>query len=98
MRKKLLLLFILCLNLFALDISHSKIQNANTVLLNINEENISEVRLTFNKQNMDFYANPFDVNSFYILLPISYYEKPALNRVIISYIKNNKKVFIGIDL
>ena len=98
MRKLLFLLFILCLNLFALDISHSKVQNANTVLLKINEENISEVRLTFNKQNLDFYANPFDKNSFYALLPISYYEKPALNRVIISFMKNNKKIFKGIDL
>ncbi|MDZ7818517.1 MAG: M23 family metallopeptidase [Aliarcobacter sp.] len=98
MKKTLLILFTLILNLQALNISHSKIENANTVLLKINEENISEVKLTFDKQNINFNENPFEKNSFYALLPISYYQNLGENRIIISYIKDNKKIFKGIDL
>ena len=39
------------------------------------EKNISEPKLTFDKQNIDFYKNPFSSDSYYALLPISYYQK-----------------------
>jgi murein DD-endopeptidase MepM/ murein hydrolase activator NlpD len=98
MKKTLLLLFIFLLNLDAINISHSKIKNANTILIKINEEKISDAKLTFEKQNINFYKNPFLKNSFYALLPISYYQTIGKNRIIISYIKNGKKVFKGLDL
>ena len=98
MKKTLLILFTFIMNLQALSISHSKIENANTVLLKINEENISEVKLTFDKQNINFNENPFEKNSFYALLPISYYQSYGKNRIIISYFKDNKKTFKGVDL
>ena len=70
MKKLLLILSRLFINLHAFNISHSEIKNAGTVLLKINERNISEVKLSFNKQNINFYENPFEENSFYALLPI----------------------------
>lgn len=98
MKKILLLLSILFINLYAFNISHLEIKNAGTVLLKINEKDISEVKLSFNKQNINFYENPFEENSFYALLPISYYEKLGENRIILSYIKNSEKIFKGLNL
>lgn len=98
MKKILLLSFILFLNLNALNLSSSKVENANTVLVKINEKNISKPKLTFDKQNIDFYKNPFSSDSYYALLPISYYQKLGENRVIVSYIENGTKVFKGLDL
>lgn len=98
MKKILLLSFILFLNLNALNISSSKVKNANTVLVKIKEENISDPKLTFDKQNIDFYKNPFISDSYYALLPISYYQKLGKNRIIFSYLKNNQKIFKGLDL
>ena len=98
MKKILLLSFILFLNLNALNLSSSKVENANTVLVKINEKNISEPKLTFDKQNIDFYKNPFSSDSYYALLPISYYQNLGENRVIVSYIENGTKVFKGLDL
>lgn len=98
MKKTLLLLFLFLLNLDAINISHSQVKNANTVLMEINEENISDAKLTFEKQNINFYKNPFEKNSFYALLPISYYQNLGKNRIIISYLQNGKKIFKGLDL
>ena len=98
MKKILLILSILFINLYAFELSNSKIKNANTVLLKINEKNITQVRLTFNEQNISFYENPFEQNSFYALLPISYYKKIGENRIILSYIKDNEKIFKGLNL
>lgn len=98
MEKILSLSFILFLNLNALSLSSSKVENANTVLLKINEKNISEAKLTFDKQNINFYKNPFSSDSYYALLPISYYQKLGPDRIIISYLENENKVFKGLDL
>ncbi len=98
MKKILLLSFILFLNLNALNLSSSKVENANTVLVKINGKNISNPKLTFDKQNIDFYKNPFLSNSYYALLPISYYQKLGKDRIIFSYLENNKKIFKGLDL
>jgi murein DD-endopeptidase MepM/ murein hydrolase activator NlpD len=64
----------------------------------INGENISKPKLTFQKQNINFYKNPFISDSYYALLPISYYQKLGKNRIIFSYLKNNKKIFKGLDI
>lgn len=98
MKTIILILITSFINLHALTLSHHEIKNANTVLLKIKEKNISDVKLTFDKQNIDFFENPFDKNSFYALLPISYYQDLKDYRIIISYIKNGKKVFKGSDL
>jgi murein DD-endopeptidase MepM/ murein hydrolase activator NlpD len=98
MKKILLLSFILFINLNALSLSNSKVENANTILLKINEKNISEPKLTFDKQNINFYKNPFSSDSYYALLPISYYQNLGKDRIIVSYLKDGNKVFKGLDL
>uniref|UniRef100_UPI00404802A6 M23 family metallopeptidase n=1 Tax=Aliarcobacter sp. TaxID=2321116 RepID=UPI00404802A6 len=98
MKKLLLLLFILFVNTNAFEISHKKVKNANTVLLEITKKNIKDLKLTFDKQNINFYENPFKKDSYYALLPISYYQELKKYRVIISYFENNKKIFKGLDL
>ena len=98
MKKIILLSFILFLNLNAFNLSSSKVKNANTVLVKINGKNISEPKLTFDKQNINFYKNPFISDSYYALLPISYYQKLGKDRIIFSYLENNKKIFKGLDL
>lgn len=98
MKKILLITLIFICNLYALKISSSNVKNANTVFLEIEKENISDVKLTFDKQNINFFKNPFKENSYYALLPISYYQKKKEYRVIVSYIENGKKVFKGKNL
>ncbi len=98
MKKIILIILILNYNLFALKLSSNVVKNANTVLVEVTKENISDVKLTFDKQNIDFYENPFKENSFYALVPISYYQKKDNYRVIISYLENEKRVFKGSDL
>jgi murein DD-endopeptidase MepM/ murein hydrolase activator NlpD len=98
MKKILIITLIFLCNLFALEINQSTVKNANTVLLEIQKKNISEVKLTFDKQNIDFFKNPFKENTHYALIPISYYQKKKDYRVIVSYIENGKKVFEGKNL
>jgi len=96
--EKLLLLIILNLNLFAFTLSSNIVKNANTVLLQIQKSNISNVKLSFDKQHIDFYKNPFKENSFYALLPISYYQLYKPYKIILSYMENSKKNFSNIKL
>lgn len=95
MKKNILLLTILISCNFAFELNTNKIKNANTVLVSFTKSNIKKPKLTFMEKNMDFYKNPFKNDSYYLLLPISYYEKPKKEKVIISYIENGKKVFKG---
>jgi len=98
MKKILIISLILICNLFALTISQNVVKNANTVLVEINKEDISEVKLTFDKQNIDFFENKFKENTYSALIPISYFQEKQDYNVIISYIENDKKVFKGLNL
>ena len=98
MKKILLITLIFLSNLFALEINQSSVKNANTVLLEIQKEDITAVKLSFDKQNINFFKNPFKENTHYALVPISYYQKKKDYRVIVSYIQDGKKVFEGKSL
>jgi len=98
MKKISIISFIFLCNIFALEINQKTVKNANTVLLEIKKQNITDVKLTFDKQNIDFFKNPFKINTYYALLPVSYYQKKKDYRVIISYIENGKKIFKGKSL
>ncbi|WP_428024679.1 M23 family metallopeptidase [Arcobacter sp.] len=71
----------------------NSVNNGDTLLIQINEKNISDVKLTFKDINLPFYKNPFKKNSFYALVPISYYNKTSNEKVIISYVRNNIREF-----
>ena len=65
-----------------------------TALLFLEAKNISEAKLTLmskTKFNQKFYKNKFLDNTYYAFLPISYYLAPKEYKVIISYIKDEKK-------
>lgn len=105
MKKSILILLILIIGLNAqealnknLRLSSKKVKNANTFLLTLNEKDIENPKLTFDKHNINFYKHPKNENSYYALVPVSYYKKFGTYRIIISYIKNKKKVFKGLDI
>lgn len=98
MKKIVVLFLLLFINLFALNISSNSVKNANTILIQISKKDISDIKLTFDKQNINFYKNPFKNESFYALIPISYYQKSGDYRVFISYLQKEKRVFEGVNL
>lgn len=80
-------------------ISSKILHNAETALITIVFKNkIKNAKLSFNKQNLNFLKHPFKRNTLYVLLPISYYEKLKKQKIIISYIQNNNKIFKGLTI
>lgn len=98
MKKIFILLFIINQLIFALEISSKKVENANTLFLKIVKENIKEPKLTFDNHNINFFKFPNKKDSYYALVPISYYKDLKKYKIIISYIENEKKVFKGIPI
>ena len=103
--KKFIFIFLLPIFLFSNDIKlylyEKSISNAQTALLYLNAIDIQEAKLTLlDKQplNINFKKNKFKKNSFYALIPISYYKKAKDYKIIISYFKNGKKIFKSIKL
>lgn len=81
-----------------LSIYPKEVQNANTALVLLEEKNISNPKLTFDKKNINLFRHPKKEDTYYALVPVSYYKKKQQYKIVISYIKNNKKVFKGINL
>ena len=98
MRKILLLLLSLNLIVFGLQITPKSVKNANVAMLVLDQKDIKDPKLTFDKQNIKLFPHPSKRDSYYALIPISYYKKFKTYRVIVSYIKDKKRVFEGIDL
>jgi murein DD-endopeptidase MepM/ murein hydrolase activator NlpD len=103
--KIIILLFILSLYLNAKDIKlyfkNNSITNAQTALLILEGKGFLEPKVTFlDKKNINFnfFKNPFDENQYYSLIPVSYYKAAKNYKIIVSYIKNEKKVFKSIKL
>lgn len=78
-----------------ITLSSKKIKNANTLLVTLKKENITNPKLTLDKHNIKFFKKPKSEDTYYALVPISYYKKLGKYRIIISYIKNSKKIFKG---
>ena len=94
MKKIIILLVIYIINLHALTINSNEVKNANTLLITLDEKNISNPKLTFEKKNIDFFKHP-KKEGYYALIPISYYKKRKEYRIIVSYTKNGEKIFEG---
>lgn len=98
----LILLSSFCKAQTKLYIKNPSINNAQTALIFLEDENISKAKLTLldekNPININFYKNPFKQNSFYALLALSYYKKAKDYKIIVSYFKNNKKTFKSLKL
>ncbi|QOY51590.1 M23 family metallopeptidase [Candidatus Sulfurimonas baltica] len=92
MRLSFFLLFLTC-SVFALniDISNSTIANGKTALLEFKKEkNISYEKIVVDKKTYKIFDNPINSEMSYVLLPISYYEKPSKKKVELFY-KEAKK-------
>jgi len=92
---RLLFLFILstCSALaFNINISSSNIANGKTALLEFNKEkNTKYEKLKIGKKTYEIFTNPLDNTKSYVLLPISYYEKPNKKKVELIYEENKKQ-------
>ncbi|PLY07577.1 MAG: M23 family peptidase [Arcobacter sp.] len=98
MKKIIPIILLLIIGLNAINISSQKVKNANTVLVSFQKKDISNPKLTFNKQHINFFKSNKKEDTYYALVPISYYEKVAKHKIIISYIKDGKKIFKGVPL
>lgn len=96
MEKIIPIILMLLISLNAINVSSKKIKNANTVLITIEEKNISNPKLTFDKHNINFFKHQKKENYYYALVPIPYYKKLGKYKIILSYMKKGKKEFKGV--
>lgn len=85
---------LLASTLFSLniDISNSTISNGRTAIIEFDKDkSIEYKKLILDKKSYKIYEHPLDVKKMYVLLPISYYEKPSNKKVKIIYSENSKK-------
>jgi len=88
----LLLLSLSSLSAFTLDSSAVKIANGRTeILLLEKQKDINYLKLTDGKRSYRVFNHPRDVTKQYVLLPESYYNKPALHRLKLKYTQNKKE-------
>lgn len=77
------------------------VNNAQTALLILEAKNIKSPKLTLKDKkplNLNFHKSPFNSDTYYSLIPVSYYKKPMKYKVIISYFQNGKKKFKSVKL
>ena len=87
-----LTLFTCSLFAFNVDISNSTISNGRTALLEFNNDrNIEYDKVVIGKKSYKIFENPVDKEKSYVLLPMSYYEKPAEKKVEIYYKEEEKE-------
>jgi len=87
MRSILLLTLLTCsLFAFGVEVSNTTIANGKTTLLEFQKEkDISYEKVVVGKKKYKVFENPIDKNRAYVLLPISYYEKPKEKKVELLY-------------
>jgi murein DD-endopeptidase MepM/ murein hydrolase activator NlpD len=93
MRLLFLFIFLTC-QVIALtpEISKLTVQNGKTALIEFKKEkNISYDRIVVDKKTYKIFKNPVDNEKFYVLLPISYYEKPTDKNVEVFYNEAKKQ-------
>lgn len=91
-------LFISVLFSSEITVSSTEVKNANTLLVTLKDKNINNPKLTFDKHHIKLFEHPEKNDTYYALVPISYYKKLGNYKIIVSYIKDNKKIFKGIPI
>ena len=90
---KYLLIFILStcsVMAFNINISDSNIVNGKTALIEFDKEkNTKYEDIVVGKKTYKIFTNPVDKTKAYVLLPISYYEKPNKKKVKLVYKEND---------
>ncbi|RXJ88178.1 M23 family metallopeptidase [Arcobacter sp. CECT 8985] len=103
-KKSILLTLVIFINLFAnqtkLYFNKNSISNAQTAVLYLEAKDITNPKLTIleNKININFHKLNGKKNIYYALVPSSYYDINKKLKIIVSYTKNNKKLFDSIYL
>ena len=99
---KYILTLLLLINTFLfssnieINMLEKNLHNAQTALITLNASEIKNPKLSLDKLNINFYKNHFKKDSYYALIPLSYYTKSKQHKIIISYLKNNQKYFKGV--
>ncbi len=75
MKKILLIILSFTAIINALEITPKNVKNANTSLIVLKQKNIQNPKLTFDKHNINFFPYPSKEESYYALIPVSYYKR-----------------------
>lgn len=76
---------------FNVNISSSNISNGKTTLLEFDKEfGTSYEKIVVGKKTYKIFTNPLNKNKAYVLLPVSYYEKPKKKKVELIYKEKNE--------
>lgn len=93
------ILFFLFNNVYAIsfDVKTPIVNKGQTVLITYTSKKDIHAKLTVlkTKKNFIFVKNPLKENSYFALIPVSYYTKHGQYKVIISYQENTEKKFKG---
>jgi murein DD-endopeptidase MepM/ murein hydrolase activator NlpD len=85
-------IFVSTLFSFNMEISNSNIANGKTVIIEFNKEQNKEYeKVVFGKKLLKIYQHPLDAKKMYVLVPVSYYEKPSDKKVEIFYKDKNEQ-------
>ena len=98
MKNILMIIISFFITLNAIEVTPKYVKNATTALIILEGKDISEPKLTFDKHNINFFPFPREKNKYYALIPVSYYKDIKKYRIIISYIKDQKKIFKGLSI
>jgi murein DD-endopeptidase MepM/ murein hydrolase activator NlpD len=74
------------------------VHNGQTALLYLKGKNLHTPKLSLDKLHIDFLKHPHTSDVFFAFVPINYHTKSDTYRIIVSYIKEDKKHFKGINL
>ncbi|RXJ60051.1 M23 family metallopeptidase [Candidatus Marinarcus aquaticus] len=103
---KKIILFLYCILLtfsvnaqeVKLSFKQQSISNAQTALLYLESSvPINSPKLTIEKRNIDFIPHVKKEGTYFAFIPMDYYSKLGEHRIIVSYVKKNKKLFKGIS-
>jgi murein DD-endopeptidase MepM/ murein hydrolase activator NlpD len=77
---------------FNINISDTTIANGKTSIIEFDKEiNTEYTKILIEKKSYKIYQHPLDANKMYVLVPISYYEKPSDKKVEVIYKENGKQ-------
>ncbi len=94
MMKLIILTLFFYLDIFALNVymADSKVANGKSVLVELKDiKDPKNTVVEFLGKKYDIYKNPTKKESYYSLIPVSYYEKKKKDRVNITYIDQSEK-------
>ncbi|MCW8953935.1 MAG: M23 family metallopeptidase [Sulfurimonas sp.] len=87
-----LTLFTCSLFSLSIEMSDSTVENGKTTLLEFNnDKNIQYDKVVVGKKSYKIFNNPVDKEKSYVLIPVSYYEKPTEKKIEIYYKEENKE-------